>query len=63
MVRLIASELRHRRGRTLALLLVEVLDRPGTDEDLAVFRVEGEGRHDTLNLGRRGGEWVLDSLG
>ena len=27
------------------LLLVEVLDRPGTDEDHAVFRVEGEGRH------------------
>ncbi len=26
------------------LLLVEVLDRPGTDEDLAVFHVEGEGR-------------------
>ena len=45
------------------MLLVEVLDRPGTDEDLAVFRVEGEGRHDTLNLGRRDGEWVLDNLG
>ena len=45
------------------LLLVEVLDRPGTDEDLAVFHVEGEGRRATLTLGRRDGEWVLDSLG
>ena len=44
------------------LLLVEVLDRPGTDEDVAVFRVEGEGRTETLTLGRRGGEWVPESL-
>jgi hypothetical protein len=44
------------------LLLVEVLDRPGTDEDLAVFHVEGEGRTDTLWLGRRDGEWVLDKV-
>ena len=44
------------------LLLVEVLDRPGTDEDLAAFRVEGEGRHETLTLGRRDGEWVLERL-
>ena len=28
------------------LLLVEVLDRPGTDEDFAVFHVEGEGRRE-----------------
>ena len=44
------------------LLLVEVIDRPGTDEDFAVFHVEGEGRHETLTLGRRDGEWVLESL-
>jgi hypothetical protein len=44
------------------LLLVEVLDRPGTEEDLAVFRVEGEGRKETLILGRRDGEWVSESL-
>ena len=44
------------------LLLVEVLDRPGTEDDLAVFRVQGEGRHGTLTLGRSDGEWVLDSL-
>ena len=45
------------------LLLTEVIDRPGTDEDLAVFHVEGEGRRGTLTLGRRDGEWVLESLG
>jgi hypothetical protein len=44
------------------LLLVEVLDRPGTDEDFAVFHVEGEGRTDALTLGRRNGEWVLEKV-
>jgi Tfp pilus assembly protein PilX len=44
------------------LLLVEVLDRPGTEQDVAVFRVEGEGRRETLTLGRREGEWVNESL-
>ena len=44
------------------LLLVEVLDRPGTEEDFAVFHVEGEGRRETLTLGRRDGEWVFRSL-
>ena len=51
------------RGREPAeLLLVEVLDRPGTDEDIAVFRVEAEGRRDALRLGRRQGEWMLEGL-
>jgi hypothetical protein len=40
------------------LTLVEVLDRPGTDEDQAVFRCGTE----TLTLGRRDGEWVHHSL-
>ena len=44
------------------LLLVEVLDRPGTEDDFAVFRAAGEGRRETLTLGRRDGEWVLESL-
>jgi hypothetical protein len=44
------------------LMLVEVLDRPGTDEDFAVFHVEGEARTDTLTLGRRDGEWVLEKI-
>ncbi len=40
------------------LTLIEVLDRPGTDEDQAVFRCGAE----TLRLGRRDGEWVHESL-
>jgi Sec-independent protein translocase protein TatA len=40
------------------LVLVEVLDRPGTDADQAVFRVGNE----VLTLGRREGEWVQHSL-
>jgi uncharacterized Ntn-hydrolase superfamily protein len=42
-----------------ALQLVEVRDRPGTDEDQAVFRAGQDAR---LTLGRRGDEWVLDTL-
>ena len=44
-----------RHGREPArLMLVQVVDRPGTDEDEAVFHADG----DELRLGRRGGEWV-----
>ena len=41
------------------LVLIEVLDRPGTDQDQAVFRVGGAER---LTLGRRDGQWVRESL-
>jgi hypothetical protein len=41
------------------LVLVEVLDRPGTDQDKAVFRVGGSER---FTLGRREGQWVHESL-
>jgi hypothetical protein len=44
------------------LLLTEVIDRPGTDEDYAVFHAEGEGRRETLTLGRQDGDWVLQNL-
>jgi Sec-independent protein translocase protein TatA len=40
------------------LELVEVVDRPGTDEDQAVFRVRAAGDRHRLVLGRRDGEWV-----
>jgi hypothetical protein len=53
--RIYASE---RGGDPPDLLLVEVRDRPGTDEDQAVFRCGEE----HLTLGRRDGEWVRDSL-
>jgi hypothetical protein len=53
--RIYASE---RGGDPPDLQLVEVRDRPGTDEDQAVFRCGGE----HLTLGRRDGEWVRESL-
>jgi hypothetical protein len=45
------------------LTLVQIVDRPGTDEDKAVFRARGGGREERLTLGRAGGEWVPESLG
>ena len=39
------------------LTLVEVIDKPGTDEDQAVFDVRAGGRHERVILGRRDGEW------
>lgn len=40
------------------LLLVQVLDRPGTDEDEAVFRaIDGHHAEDVV-LGRKAGQWV-----
>jgi hypothetical protein len=42
--------------------LVQVIDPPGTDDDRAVFRIETEAGSHHLTLGRRNGEWVLESL-
>jgi hypothetical protein len=44
------------------LELVEVIDRPGTDEDHAVFRCRGEKGGGRLTLGRREGNWVEHDL-
>lgn len=44
------------------LALVRILDRPGTDDDKAVYRVRSAGRDEELTLGRRGGAWVLERL-
>ena len=41
-----------------ALTLVQIVDRPGTDEDKAVF-ASGDER---LTLGRRDGAWVFEQL-
>jgi hypothetical protein len=41
-----------------ALLLVQVDDRPGTEEDVAVFHVVSSGAEKTIKLGRRHGEWA-----
>lgn len=41
------------------LHLVQVVDKPGTDADQAVFRVVlQDGAEDTVTLGRRDGAWV-----
>ena len=41
------------------LHLVQVVDKPGTDADQAVFRaVHGDGSETTVTLGRRDGAWV-----
>jgi len=40
-------------------LLVQVLDRPGTEADQAIFRVEtADGAEHRMTLGRAGGEWA-----
>jgi hypothetical protein len=39
------------------LHLVQVVDRPGTDEDQAVFRVVSDRGEHTIVLGRRDGAW------
>jgi hypothetical protein len=41
------------------LQLLQVVDKPGTDADQAVFRVVGaDGSERTVTLGRRDGAWV-----
>jgi hypothetical protein len=44
------------------LMLVQIVDRPGTEDDKAVFHVSSGGRDEQLTLGRQGGEWVLEKL-
>jgi hypothetical protein len=49
---------RHPGTEIAQLHLVQVVDRPGTEEDQARFRVvDSHGEHDIL-LGRRGDDWV-----
>jgi hypothetical protein len=45
------------------LMLVQIVDPPGTEDDKAVFRVTADGRDEHLTLGRRGGDWVFEQLG
>ena len=45
------------------LTLVQIVDRPGTDDDKAVFVVTADGREERLTLGRHGGDWVFQTLG
>jgi hypothetical protein len=45
-----------------SLTLVQIVDRPGTDEDKAVFRASAGGRDELLTLGRQDGDWVFESI-
>ena len=47
-------------GPIESLELVQVLDRPGTDEDKAVFRIVAAGEERELVMGRREGAWVAE---
>lgn len=54
-----------RPGESIAdLELVQVIDEPGTDNDLAVFRVRSgsPSRASRLTLGRRDGAWYAVAL-
>ena len=44
-------------GEPQTLTLIEIIDRPGTDSDQAVFDAGGR----RLVLGRRDGEWIASS--
>ena len=44
------------------LTLVQVVDKPGTEEDKAIFRVRSDGGESRLTLGRHGDDWVYEAL-
>jgi hypothetical protein len=50
----------HGGGAAGSLTLVAVVDPPGTDDDKAVFEVDGTSRR--LTLGRRGDDWRFEQL-
>jgi hypothetical protein len=46
-----------------SLMLVQIVDNPGTDEDKAVYEVVAAGgRTQRLTLGRRDGAWIHEAL-
>jgi hypothetical protein len=45
-----------------SLMLVQIVDNPGTDEDKAVYEVAAGGRTQRLTLGRRDGAWIHEAL-
>jgi hypothetical protein len=53
----------HRPGVTLAELeLLQVVDKPGTDGDQAIFRADATGGATRITLGRRGGDWYAAAV-
>jgi hypothetical protein len=45
-----------------AVHLVQVIDKPGTDDDKAVFRIESGHDVHRVTLGRRAGQWVAETV-
>ena len=45
-----------------ALTLVQIVDRPGTEDDKAVFEVTSGAKVERLTLGRRDGDWVNEGI-
>lgn len=58
-----AAYAEHRPGAAPdALALIQIVDEPGTDSDLAIYRVTAAGGPPTvLTLGRRDGVWYAKS--
>jgi hypothetical protein len=53
-----AAHLAARPGAQIrAVHLVQVVDRPGTDDDEAVVHIDDDAGQHTLRLGRRGDDW------
>ncbi len=52
-----AADARFGASGVTGLQLVHVVDKPGTDADQAVFRVETADGEQSLTLGRTGGVW------
>ena len=44
-----------------AVELFQVEDRPGTEEDMALYRVRGGGTEAMVRLGRRGDDWLPEA--
>lgn len=44
------------------MVLMQVIDRPGTDQDKAVYRFGPEGGRERLTVGRQDGQWVFEAL-
>ncbi len=45
-----------------SLTLVQIIDRPGTEDDKAVFDVTSGAKVERLTLGRRDGDWVHEGI-
>jgi len=44
-------------AKITAVHLIQVIDRPGTDDDEAILHIDDDAGEHTIRLGRRGDEW------